>query len=141
MVVMLALLLAGCATAPRYQATVVNRSDGAIVRGSHVGGWFGDFTDVWVEKVDGLPCSVRFNSVLVDPGSRVFSVAGIYAGWFGGRDTGRVELNAIVKAGHTYRIKVERSRELMTFWVEDEAMHEAASQKQSTNTIHWIRWL
>jgi hypothetical protein len=32
-VVLAAVLITGCATAPTYQATVVDRSDGAIVRG------------------------------------------------------------------------------------------------------------
>jgi len=138
--VMSVIIVAGCTTTPSYQATAGNRRDGAIVHG-WASGQFIFFTFAEVEKVDGLPRSKWSNSVLVDPGLRVLSVAGTYAGGFGGRDTGRVELNATLKAGHTYRIKAERSGELMTLWVEDEEMHEVVSEKRSTKTTHWIKWL
>ena len=143
LVVLPTIILAGCATTPSYQAKAVNRGDGAIVRG-WASGNFIFFTYTEVEKVDGLRLSI-WSQVrggwVVDPGLRVLSVAGTYVGGFGGRDTGRVELNATLKGGHTYRIKAERSGELMNLWVEDEEMHEVVSEKRSTNTTHWVKWI
>ena len=146
-VVMPAIILAGCATTPSYQAKATNRSDGAIVRGWQSGTFmYLTFTHTEIEKVDGLRLSVWSQTGggwLVDPGLRVLSVAGTYAGGFGGveRYAGRVELDATLIAGHSYRIKAERSGGIMTFWVEDEEMHAAASEKRTTNTTHWINWL
>lgn len=136
-------ILGSCATTSCYQAKATNRSDGAIVHG-WASGKFIFFTYAEVEKVDGLPLSI-WSQVgggwLVDPGSRVLIVAGTYVGGFGGRDTGRVELNATLKAGHLYRIKAEYGGDLMTLWVEDEEMQEMVSEKRSTKTTHWIKWL
>jgi len=140
-VVILPIILVSCATTPSYQAKAINRSEGAIVRGWS-SGTFAFFTYTEVEKVDGQRLSIwSQGGCLVDPGLRVLSVAGTYVGWFGGRDTGRVELTATLKSGHTYRVKAERSGESMTLWVEDQETHEAASERQSTNTTHWIKWL
>ena len=137
------ILTAGCATTPGYQAKAINRSDGAIISGWESGA-FRFYTYTEIEKVDGIRLSI-WSQVgggwLVDPGLRVLSVAGTYVGGFGGRDTGRVELKAILKAGHSYRIKAERSGELMTLWVEDEETNEVVGEKRSINTTHWIRWI
>ena len=142
-VVMLPIILVSCATAPSYQAKAINRSEGSIVRG-WASGRFAYFTRTEVENVDGQRLSIWSQvggGPLVDPGLRVLSVAGTYTGLFGGRDTGRVELTATLKAGHTYRVKAERSGEIMTLWVEEQETHEVVSEKRSTNTTHWIQWL
>lgn len=93
-----------------------------------------------IEKVDGLRVSTWF-TLLVDPGVRVLSVSGTYLGLWGGRETGRVELKATVKAGHRYQVKAVRHGDLMTLWLEDEATQEVVSGKQSTHTTHWVKWL
>lgn len=142
-VVMPAIILPGCATTPSYEAKVINRGDGAIVRGWESGA-FVFYTYTEIEKVDGLRLSIWSQiggGWLVDPGLRVLSVAGTYVGGFGERDTGRVELKATLKAGHSYRIKAERSGEHMTLWVEDEVMNEVVGEKRSTNTTRWKRWI
>ena len=143
-IVLPTIIFAGCTTGPMYQAKATNRSDGAVVRGWKSGG-FMFFTYTEIEKVDGLRLSARskVGRALVDPGLRVLTVAGTYAGGFGGveRYTGLVELDATLKAGHSYRVKAERSGERMTLWVEDEEMHEVVSERQSTDTTHWIKWL
>ncbi len=143
MLVLSTIVLAGCATTPSYQAKAGNRSDGAIVRGLNTG-QFIFFTYTEFEKVDGLPLSIWHQvggGWMVDPGLRVLTVSGTYVEAFGGRETGRVELHATLKAGHTYRIKAERKGNVMTFWLEDEETQEVISEKQSTNTTHWIQWL
>jgi hypothetical protein len=144
-VLMLPNILVSCATAPSYQAKAIDRSEGAVVRGWQSDGRFAFFTQTQIEKVDGLRLSgwsQAAGGALADPGVRVLSVSGTYASdLVGGRDTGRVEITATLKAGHTYRVKAECSGKVMTFWVEDGETHEAASERQSTNTTHWIRWL
>jgi hypothetical protein len=142
-VVLTTILLGGCATTTSYQAKAVNREDGAFIRCWDTGTflyWTLIYTEI--EKVDGLPLSTgaRVGGVLVDPGLRVLSVAGTY-GKGVGRDTGKVELDVTLKAGHLYQVKAEYSEERMTLWVEDEATHEVVSEKRSTNTSHWIKWL
>jgi hypothetical protein len=139
-VVMPAILLAGCTTTPGYQTHAANKSEAAAVRRVTFRG-FADQTIVELEKVDGLPCPMLSDPVLIDPGSRILNVVGNYHGVFGVQERGRVELNATVRAGHTYRIRVERNGRIMTFWVEDEEAHEAVSEKRSTTTTHWIKWL
>jgi hypothetical protein len=146
-VVLSAVMIAGCATTPTYHATVVKRAEGAVV-----GSWssqsmwriFSYYTYTEVEKVDGLslsPWSQGWGGWLVDPGLRVLSVAGTYTGLAGARNTGRVEFKVFLKAGHTYLIKAERSGENIILWVEDQATQEAVTEKRSTKTTHWIRWL
>jgi hypothetical protein len=137
------IILAGCTTMPSYQAKATNRSDGAVVS-SWSSGTFMFFTYTEIEKVDGLRLSAWSQASggwLVDPGLRVLSVAGTYAGWSPGRDTGRVELVVTLKAGHTYLVKAERSGEIMTLWVEDQETREVVREKRSTKTTHWIKWL
>jgi hypothetical protein len=135
-------LLGGCATTASYQAKAVNRYDGAFIRGWQSGTFlYWTLTYTEIEKVDGLPLSrsSQVGGVLVDPGLRVLSVAGTY-GRGSGRDTGKVELDVTLKAGHSYRVKAERNGERMTLWVEDEAANEVVSEKRSTTTTHWIKW-
>jgi hypothetical protein len=142
LVVSPAILLGGCATTASYQAKAVNRDDGALIRGWTTGTFlYWTLTYTEIEKVDGLPLSTgaRVGGALVDPGLRVLSVAGTY-GRGSGRDTGKVELDVTLKAGHSYRVKAERSGERMTLWVEDESVNEVVSEKRSTNTTHWIKW-
>lgn len=139
-----AIILAGCTSTPNYQAKATTRSDAAIVRGWESDGVI-SFTYTEIDKVDGLRLSVwsQTGGALIDPGLRVLSVAGNYAGGFGGieRYTGRGELDVTLKAADSYRIKAERSGARMTLWVEDEETHEVVSERLTTNTIHWINWL
>jgi hypothetical protein len=135
-------MLMGCATAPSYQANATDPSQGAILRAWTSGQW-AFFTYTQIEKVDGLHLSIWSQSgsgSLVDPGVRTLNAAGTYVGGFGGRDTGRVELTATLKPGHTYVLKAERSANLMTLWIEDQQTHEAASERKATSTTHWILW-
>lgn len=142
-IVLPSLVLAGCTTTPRYHAKATDRTDAAVVRGWKSGGVM-FFTYTEIERIDGLGVSTfSREKAMVDPGLRTLSVAGTYAGGIGGieRYTARVDLNATLKAGHSYRVKAERSGELMTLWVEDEEMHEVVGERRSTNTTHWIKWL
>jgi hypothetical protein len=140
MVAMLPSLLAGCATTPSYHANVADRSQGAMVR-TWASGTFAFFTFSALEKIDGTRVSIwSQEGLLVDPGLRVLSVAGTYVGAFGRRDTGRVELNAGLKAGHRYVLKAQLSDKLMTLWLEDQDTHELASEKKTSGTTHWIQW-
>ena len=69
------------------------------------------FTYTEIEKVDGLRLSAWpqvSGGWLVDPGLRVLSVAGTSAGWSPERDSGRVELDVTLKAGHTYLVSVHK---------------------------------
>jgi hypothetical protein len=139
-VVMSAIILAGCATEPAfqeptYQATVLSQSDGAIVRVSEeikMGLFHSMF--MRIDKVDERSVSSEFwyGPILLDPGMRVLSISGYYNRSIL-QDIGRVELNATFNAGHTYLIKAERNETLMTFWVEDEKTHDEVSKRQTTN--------
>lgn len=140
-VVMLPMILAGCATPPSYQASIANRSQGAIIR-TWSSGTFSFFTFTALEKVDGQRVSIwSQEGLLVDPGLRVMSVAGTYVGAFGVRDTGRVELTATLEAGHAYVLKAELREKLMTLWIEDQDTHELASERKTSHTARWIQWL
>jgi hypothetical protein len=143
MVVLPTIILAGCATAPSYQAKAIDRSDGAMVRG-WASGTFAFFAYAEIETVDGLPLSIWSQTGggwLVDPGVRLLGVAGTYVGLFGERDTGRVELEATLRAGRSYRVKAERDGENMTLWVEDVETREPVSERRSARTTRWIKWL
>jgi len=140
-VAILPMVLASCVTAPSYQANVTDHNHGAIVR-TWASGTFALFTFTALEKVDGQRVSIwSQEGLLVDPGLRVLSVAGTYVGAFGGRDTGRVELTAILEAGHTYILKAELGDKLVVLWLEDQATHELASERKTSTTTHWIQWL
>lgn len=139
---MLAVILMGCATVRSYQANATDPSQGAILRAWASGQW-DFFTYTQIEKVDGLHLSIwsqTGSGSLIDPGVRILTVAGTYAGGFGRRDTGRAELTATLKPGHTYLVKAERNGELMTLWVEDQETLEVVSEKKTTSTTHWILW-
>lgn len=139
-VVMLAVVLPGCATSPSYQARAGNQSEAANVRRLTLAGFI-DQTIAELEKVDGSPCPGVSDYVLVDAGLRTLDVVGNRYGVFGARDRGRAELKVTAKAGHTYLIRVELNGRTMTFWTEDADTHEATSERQSTTTTHWINWL
>ncbi|MCO5762107.1 MAG: hypothetical protein NHG36_11430 [Chromatiaceae bacterium] len=142
-IVMLAAFLAGCAATPTYQSSATEPGQAAILRAWSSGKW-AFFTYTQIEKVDGRHLSIytqTWPGSMVDPGVRVLSVAGTYAGMFGERDTARVELAATLKAGHIYLLKAERSDHLMTLWLEDEDTHELASEKKTSGTTRWIQWL
>ena len=141
-----AFILTGCATTQSCSTTASDRdrSDKAVVAGWG-SGWGVHSTHTRIEYVDGLPPFRRpaggclSGPSLIDPGLRVLSVSGTYHGWIG-QDTGRVDLEATLRAGRTYQIKAEYSGELMTLWVEDEELHVAVSERRSTDTTYWINW-
>jgi len=142
-IAMLVVISASCATTPSYQANATKPGQAAILCAWASGQW-GFFTYTQIEKVDGQHLSIWSQTgpgSMVDPGVRVLSVAATYVGGFGGRDTARVELTATLKAGHTYLLKAERSDKLMTVWLEDQDTHEAASERKTSSTTHWIQWL
>jgi hypothetical protein len=140
-VVVLHVILAGCATTPSYQASIADRSQGAIVR-TWSSGTFAFFTFTALEKIDGQRVSIwSQEGQLVDPGLRILSVAGTYVGAFGVRDTGRVEIAATLEPGHAYVLKAEFGESLMTLWIEDKDTHELAGEKKTSGTTRWIQWL
>ena len=68
--------------------------------------------------------------ILDDPGPRALFVRDRYIRFFSHGDA-CADLKANLQAGHAYQIKVELKKQDMTFWVEDQANHEAVSDRQT----------
>ena len=136
-----ALLFAG-AVAVAVSACATHRATGsgeqvAVLRNS--GPWF-----VWpgqnqlyarLKGVDRAPSTTRGRSHEVDPGERVLTVSGLYCcrAWRM-LDTGEVDLETTLLAGHVYLVRNTFNDGVMTFWVEDESTHELVSERRSTKT-------
>lgn len=142
LVIIPAVVLAGCATGPTYKSSVHSTNDGGQVSGSNkINIWSGVGAAVCLQRVDGCRLSgwnrSPADTVLVDPGVRVLTVYGVYSGVFTDRVAENVELKAALQAGHAYQLQFERKENLMIFWVEDVTTHVEVSERQSTNaTIH-----
>ena len=139
----LPIALVGCASSEQYHANVVNSGEGAMLR-NWSSGAFAFFTYTEIERVDGVGLSKWVQDgpgSLVDPGLRTLSVAGTYVGAFGKMDTGRAELSAILKAGHSYQVKAERSENKMTLWLVDMETSSVVSERKTVETKRWIKWL
>jgi len=136
-VLILAVVLAGCATDPQYQAAVRSLDEGAQVSGS-----MNSYPlVVKLQRVDGRRLGYwqeqSVKPVLIEPGTRLLTVHGEYVGLpLSGQ--GDAELKAILQAGHAYQLQVERNGRLLTFWVEDVATHEAVSDRQTTKASVYI---
>jgi hypothetical protein len=136
---LLLLALAGCAGVPEvpiYHAAATSPQQGATVRGQWSWATWRPF--VTIIKIEGLrtdPWAPPNPTFLVDPGTRTLTVGGHKTGFLDPKDylTGTVELKATLMAGRSYIVRFEIDEMLMTFWVEDEATHEMASEKCSTN--------
>lgn len=128
--VIAAVMLVGCATgrSTYYHAIVNSERDGALVSGH----WpFALWRDrALLIAVDGIGIDHSkispSASILVDPGTRNLTVWGNgFPGW-----EWEAELMTTLSAGHAYEIRFDRDETIMTFWVEDAATHEPASERQ-----------
>jgi hypothetical protein len=135
LVIVSAVVLAGCAAGPQYRATARSPIEGAQVYGSTTPSLLLT-TDLMVLCVDGVRVSSWQGRgaypVLVDPGLRMLTVLGVYLRPFS-RGEGQVELKAMLQAAHAYQIQLARKETLLTFWVEDVTTHDEASDRQTTN--------
>jgi hypothetical protein len=137
-----------CASGPTYPVyvpTVLTAEEGARVGGSNkMNIWSGCGTEVGLRRVDGCRMfrwiQSRSDDVfLIDPGARLLTVYGIYSNSLTTGIAEDVDLTAVLQAGHVYQLQLERMEELMTFWVEDVATHEAVSERLSKKATSHLK--
>lgn len=117
---LLFLLLAGCTTCPKYEATARSEAEGAMVTGSLE---LFPLVKVVVLRVDGK-CRLGWDAqrptpLLVDPGVRVLEVGGEYISMLPVRGAATVTFTVDLVAAHAYQLHIERDGRYLTFWIED----------------------
>jgi hypothetical protein len=136
MVAAMAIIFAGCASEPKYHATVNDpKIEAEIVGSSHQG------TVVTLSRVDGQKVGTwkwqrgvtyfgHEDPILIDPGDRELLVHCEADSFFVMRQAS-AQFDVTLKPAHIYQLCCERNDNSYSFWLEDQNAHTPISDKQS----------
>jgi hypothetical protein len=140
------IILAGCASDPKYQATVNDPKSEAVIVGSSQQG-----TIVTLHRIDGKKVGtgqwqrgVTFfgneESILVDPGDRVLLVHCEADSLFVTREA-TAQFYATLKSAHIYQLRCVRYGNDYTFWLEDRTAHMVMGIRSVTDKSTLGQWV